>query len=120
MMRPFSNHVQAALLRAIASEAGLDADDREKPILVVEEIRSVDWASATFVGARHEIDLRFEGTTAAVTAAADRLALALPDADIPICGHIVAEIAVAPVNTTKQKVNISAGQLTVNVLTIVD
>jgi hypothetical protein len=120
MMRPFGNHVHVALLRAIAFEAGLDGGDREKPILIVEEIRSVDWASATFIGARHEIDLRFEGPAAAVAAAADRLVEALPDADIPICGHIVAEIAAAPVNTAKQKVNISAGRLRVNVLTIVD
>jgi hypothetical protein len=120
MMRPFSNHVHAALLRAIASEAGLDARDREKPILIVEEIRSVDWASATFIGARHEIDLRLEGTAAAVAAAAERLVEALPEADIPICGHIVAEIAATPVNTTEQKVNIPSERLRVNVLTIID
>jgi glutamate racemase len=120
MMRPFANHVHAALLRAIASEVRLDAHDREKPILVVEEIRSVDWASATFIGTRHEFDLRFEGAATAVAAAADRLVEALPEADIPISGHIVAEIAVAPGNTTEQKVNISAARLTVNVLTIVD
>jgi hypothetical protein len=125
MMRPVGNHVHAAILRAIVAEAGTDESDREKPILVIEEIRSNDWASATFVGACHEIDIRFDGKAAAVAAAVDRLVSGLPERDIPICGHIVAEIAATPthaqtVNTTEQKVNLSQARLTVNVLTILD
>lgn len=121
MMRPVGNHIQAAILRAIAAEAGADSADREKPIMIVEEIRSMEWASATFVGARHEIDLRIEGDPAAVAMAVSRLVTGLPERDIPVTGHIVAEIAATPsVNTTKQNVNLGRPELTVNVLTIID
>jgi hypothetical protein len=120
MMRPVGNHVHAAILRAIVDEAGTDGADREKPILVIEEIRSTDWASATFVGARHEMEIRLDGEAGAVAATISRLVSGLPERDIPICGHIVAEIAATPVNTTKQKVNISQARVLVNVLTIVD
>jgi hypothetical protein len=120
MMRPVGNHVHAAILRAIAAEADVDSDDREKPIMVIGEIRTTDWASATFVGARHEIDVRLDGEPGAIAAAVDRLTSRLPERDIPISGHIVAEIAVTPVNTSKQKVNIGVCRLIVNVLTITD
>jgi hypothetical protein len=120
MMRPVGNHVHAAILRAIAAEAGTDSDDREKPILIIEEIRMTDWASATFVGARHEIDVRLDGEPGAIALALERLTSRLPERDIPISGHIVAEIAATPVNTSKQKVNLRTCCLTVNVLTITD
>jgi hypothetical protein len=119
-MRPFTNHIHAAILRVIAKEAGLDPADRKKPIMIVEEIRSTDWASATFVGARHTFDLRFEGADAAIADVTDRLIAVLPEVEIPISGHIVAEIAATPVNTNKQNVNLAPVRLLVNVLTIVD
>lgn len=86
----------AALLRGIAAAAGLDSTDREKPILVVEELRSHDWASATFVGFTHSFNLRLVGPATAVAAAVDALALRLPDWEFHLPGHIVADIAVAP------------------------
>lgn len=125
MMRPVGNHVHAAILRAIAAEAGADGRDREKPIMVVESITATDWASATFVGARHDIEVRLDGEPTAVAAAVDRLVSGLPEREIPISGHIVAEIAATPiqplnVNTPEQKVNIGSASMMVNVLTIID
>jgi hypothetical protein len=119
-MRPTGNHVQASILRAVALEAGLDPADREKPILVVEHLRSVDWASATFVGARHEFDLRIVGEHAAVALAVDRLVAGLAECDIPIPGQIVAEIGISLGNEDKRNLNMGGMSLAVNALTIVD
>ena len=119
-MRSTANHVQAAIMRAVAAQAGLDGADREKPILIVEAVRSVDWASATFVGARHEFDIRIIGDHAAVAQAVDLLVAGLADRDIPISGQIVAEIAVVLGNEDKRNLNMGGMSLSVNALTIVD
>jgi hypothetical protein len=120
MMRPVGNHVHAAILRAIAAQAGLDTNDREKPILIVEQIKSVDWASATFIGARHEFDLRISGDPQAVESAKCQLMAGLADREIPIAGQIVAEIAVALVAEDKRNLNMTTITLRVNALTILD
>jgi hypothetical protein len=96
MMRVIRAHVEAALLRGVAGAARLDAGDREKPIMVVEEIRSRDWASATFVGALVSMELRLEGQTAAVETAMAELGARLPDWEFRIPGQIVAEIGLMP------------------------
>ncbi|MDB5668966.1 MAG: hypothetical protein JWL74_1916 [Alphaproteobacteria bacterium] len=56
-----------------------------------QSIEQTGWASVTFTGARHRLRLTLEGE-GAVGAAADFLA-ALPELDLPIPGHIVADIA---------------------------
>lgn len=122
-MRPTSNHIQATILRAVAAlvdaGAGASATDRQKPTMIVEEIRSTGWASATFIGATHGLDLRLEGSAAVIAAAMQALE-GLPDAEIPIVGHIVAEIAACAGPTHIIADNIIAKCLTVNVLTIED
>jgi hypothetical protein len=120
MMRVIGNHIHATILRAISAQAGIDAQDRNKPILIVEALHSVDWASATFVGARHEFHLRIEGNEACVTDAVDRLVTGIGEREIPIAGQIVAEIAVTLVNQDKRNLNLVSKSFTVNVLTIVD
>jgi hypothetical protein len=119
-MRPIGNHVHAAILRAVAAQAGLDPANREKPILLVEEVRSTDWASATFVGARHEFDLRLVGKETAVADAIDRLVTGLGDCDIPISGQIVADIGLTLGNEDKRNVNMIEVSLSVNALTIIN
>lgn len=119
-MRPIGNHVHAAILRAIVAEAGLDLGDREKPMLVVEQINSVDWASATFIGARHDLELRISGDPQAVEDAKCRLIAGLPDREIPIKGQIVAEIGVDLVAEDKRNLNMTTITLMVNALTIID
>ena len=91
-MQVIKTHVEAALLRGVAAAARLDLDDREKPILVVEEICTMDWASATFVGARITMALRLEGMPDAVETALGNLAERLPDWEFRIAGQIVADI----------------------------
>jgi hypothetical protein len=119
MMRTPGSHITAALLRAVAAQAGLVALDREKPIMIVEEAVSTDWASATFVGATHKLSLRFEGAEAAMAAAFGAFE-GLAERDIAIPGHIVAELATTPGPTQSMTDNLIAKTLTVNVLTIMD
>jgi hypothetical protein len=89
-------HVATRLLREIEALVRIGDDDREKPILIIEEIRAVDWASLTFVGQRHELDLRLDGERDAVAAALIRLVDDLAERDIPISGHFIADIRIIP------------------------
>jgi len=50
------------------------------------------WCSATFLGAQHRMTLRLAGTDARPRA--DQLARDLPEAELAIPGHIVADLAV--------------------------
>lgn len=118
-MRPAGNHITAALLRAIAACGALSIADRQKPIMIVEDAVSTDWASATFVGATHVLVLRFEGSHTAV-GDAFRAFEALAEAEITIPGHIVAELAASPGPTQTMADNMVAKILTVNALTIID
>lgn len=118
-MRPAGNHVTAALLRAVATCGGLSASDRQKPIMVVENIVSTDWASATFVGATHVLDLRFEGRASDIADAFGAFE-SLAEREIAIPGIIVAELVATPGPTQSMADNMIAKTLTVNVLTIID
>ena len=123
-MRAIGNHREIAILRAVAGLAGLESPrvaghslpDRQKPILITEEIRSTDWASATFSGVIHDFDLRIEGPAIAVAGALAGLA----DHDIPMTGHFVAEIGMVAGTLIDISDNMVSQSLTVNALTIMD
>lgn len=87
MLKIAMSPTASALLRALLERAGV-ARDR----ILLTNIRSADWQSLTFVGERHDIQLRIPG--AASGAIAERLCLGLEDAEFDIPGQIVAEIAV--------------------------
>lgn len=72
-----SGHPGATILRAIAELVRIGVGDREKPMMIIEDSRSTDWASITFTGQRHEFDLRFEGDADGVGAAVAHLRAAL-------------------------------------------
>lgn len=95
MMRTSTGPVANAILRQIGVLARIDGLDRQKPIMIVEAIRADDWASLTFVGQRHEFDLRLEGEAGAVAAALAVLEAELAESEIPLAGTFVAEIRVA-------------------------
>jgi len=82
-VKPFVNDATTALLRAV----GVNFVNFT---LIVEEIRSRNWASATFVGARHELGFRITGDGA--DAAADRFAANLDAREFTLRGHILADI----------------------------
>ena len=73
------------VLIALAGGRGRIAAHREK-----------SWASITFAGARHHIELVFEGAEA--VEAGERLIAELPDHEFAIPGQLVAEAAVASVD----------------------
>lgn len=84
-MQPVSNDATTALLRAIRArvDAGL--------VLSFDEIRSRSWASATFVGARHELSFTLRGSDAAN--AAQIFVESLETTEFSLRGHILADIA---------------------------
>ncbi len=83
MSRLPADRTQTALLRALAAMAA--------PFTLIAA-RSVPWSSATFDGARHRLALRLDGADGAVRAG--RLCAALGDAELPMRGAFVADIAV--------------------------
>ncbi|HEX7874119.1 MAG TPA: hypothetical protein VF475_14485 [Sphingobium sp.] len=82
--RPVRRDCHGRLIAALIDRAGPDSeivDDRLSP-----------WASATFVGARHEMVLILKGADAITRAIA--LARSLVEAEFTIPGHLVADLAV--------------------------
>lgn len=78
--RDCHGRLATALLALAGERAGID-DAGFRP-----------WCSATFLGAQHRMTLRIDGVRALEHAG--QFASALPDAEIPIPGHIVADISV--------------------------
>lgn len=77
----------AGLLRALIARAHVERDR-----ILLMECRSVDWQSLTYVGERHEIDLRILPPGAEQLL--ERLTMGLEECEFTIPGHIVADIAV--------------------------
>lgn len=90
------------------------------PLLVVEEIASRDWASATFVGQLHCFEIRLEGSAAAVTAAVARIEAKLPEVDVAMPGHLLAEAAVTATAIVAPQVARYAARLTIEALTLAE
>jgi hypothetical protein len=78
----------AGLLRALLARAGKHRDQ-----VLLSGIRSTEWQSLTFIGERHELELRVSGPEAALVAR--RITSGIEDAEFAIPGQIVAEIALA-------------------------
>lgn len=93
------------LRRAIESDAAAAGC-----AIAIGDTLMIRWASATFAGARHTIGL----------AGADDAALAawiagLPDADLPIRGHVVADLSVVSIVRGGDEARIEIEALTVEV-----
>lgn len=89
------------------------------PMLVVENVASRPWSSATFDGERHRFELRLHGNAVAVGDALDRLIELLPDAEFDLPGEIVAEAKLAAVRVDPDP-GVAALALVVEVVTVVD
>jgi hypothetical protein len=85
MMKLALSPAAAGLLRALLARAGVDRDR-----ILLTDFRSTDWQSLTFVGERHEMELRVPGPAA--DQLVDRLVSGLADAEFAIPGQIVADI----------------------------
>lgn len=77
------------LVRSLARSAAAHRVDA-----AINEPDSTPWASATFAGARHVLGIELRPTAAAAAWLAD-----LPEADLPMRGHLVAEVVVTDVET---------------------
>ena len=88
MMKLALSPAAAGLLRALFGRAGVDRDR-----VLLTNFRSVDWQSLTFIGERHEMELRVPPPDAAFLAG--RLTEGLDEAEFSIPGQIVADIGLA-------------------------
>ena len=85
----------SGLLRALIVRSGMQ---RNRILLTL--VQSTDWQSLTFVGERHEFELRITGPNAAPATAV--LCNGIEDAEFTIPGQIVADIAVVGTPETFQ------------------
>ena len=88
MMKLPMSPAAAGLLRALLARAGIERDR-----ILLTEFRSTDWQSLTFIGERHELEVRVPGPEA--DSLAERLTDGLADAEFSVPGQIVADINVA-------------------------
>ena len=110
MMKLALSTAAAGLLRSLLARAGVDRDR-----ILLTELRSTDWQSLTFMGERHEMELRIPGPDAG--ALVDRLTAGLADAEFAIPGQIVADIGLERPLSHNMDGSIS---LHIEALTIVD
>lgn len=96
------------LLRAVRKRAGTGAT------LIVEDIRSRPWASATFSGARHQLAFRLEGADAEDVA--DRFVAGIEAAEFPLRGHVMADVAVI----ARNRLDDDAMRIRIEALTVED
>lgn len=90
MMKIALSPAALGLLRALASRAGVPRDR-----ILLSDCRSTDWQSLTFIGERHELQLRV--TAPGSAAIASRITDGLAEVEFAIPGHIVADIhAIGP------------------------
>ena len=86
MIRIAMSPAAAGLLRALRVRAGVERDR-----ILLTEFRSTDWQSLTFVGERHEFQLRVPAPDAFEVLT--RIVAGLEEAEFSIAGHLVADIA---------------------------
>jgi hypothetical protein len=88
MMKLALSPAAAGLLRALLARAGIDRNR-----ILLTEFRSIDWQSLTFVGERHEMELRIPAPDA--DQVVERVTSGLDDAEFEISGQIVADIGLS-------------------------
>lgn len=87
MMRIAISPAAAGLLRSLLARAAVDRDR-----ILLTEFRSTDWQSLTFIGERHEFQLRVPGPGAGEILS--RVLSGLSEAEFAVPGHLVADIGV--------------------------
>ena len=109
MMKLALSPAAAGLLRALLARAGIDRDR-----ILLTEFRSADWQSLTFIGERHEMELRIPGPDAGRLA--ECLTKGLGDAEFAIPGQIVADISLErpPQRNADGSISLFIEALTIN------
>ena len=108
MMKLALSPAAAGLLRALIARAGIDRDR-----ILLTKFRSTDWQSLTFIGERHEMELRVPGPDA--DRLAERLTTGLADTEFSIPGQIVADIGLErpPIYNSDGSVSLHIEALTI-------
>ena len=108
MMKLALSTAAAGLLRALVARAGINRDR-----ILLTDFRSTDWQSLTFIGERHEMDLRIPGPDAQLLTA--RMSDGLAEAEFAIPGQIVADIGLArpPVRNSDGSISLHIEALTI-------
>lgn len=101
--RPARRDCHGRLLAALLGSAG--------GACRIEDSHMVPWASATFVGARHEVVLALSGEDAGLRA--ELLGAMLPEKEFRIPGHVVADVVV-----DRREIEGQEARLMLSVLTI--
>lgn len=86
-MRIAMSPAASGLLRSLLARASVDRNR-----ILLTEFRSIDWQSLTFVGERHEFQLRVAGPDSAELLA--RMTRDLDETEFSVPGHLVADIAI--------------------------
>jgi hypothetical protein len=74
--------------------AGRGTDPVHPPTMIIEELHEEPWASLTFTGTRHRVELRLDGREQALAEAVEALSTWSEEAD-PLPGrHFLAEVQV--------------------------
>ena len=108
MMKLALSPAAAGLLRALLARAGIDRNR-----ILLTEFQSFDWQSLTFVGERHEMELRIPAPNA--DQVVERLASGLSNAEFEIPGQIVADIGLSrpPQHGSDGSISLSLEALTI-------
>ncbi|MGQ5701733.1 hypothetical protein ACUJ46_06760 [Sandaracinobacteroides sp. A072] len=101
-MRMQLNALQGRLLRAVRSvvmagnEAAFVDEEKEAAglFLILEDFSCEPWASLTFRGARHRLDIRLSGPRDAVEAGYEKLRCLPESLDLELAGHFLAELEI--------------------------
>lgn len=119
-MRRFIDDGHSLALRALRKCIGTEttgAATTAPPHLVIEEISSRDWASATFVGQHHQIDLRLEGGASAVISAAEAVRARIGTMEVEGGDKFLAEAAVTHCALSASGAG-AAARITIEALTL--
>lgn len=108
MMKLAMSPAAASLLRGLLNRAGVD-----RTRVLLSDFRSVDWQSLTFIGERHEIELRIPSPGAPDVA--ERILEGIREAEFDIPGHVVADIQLAqpPANHRDGSIGLTIEALTI-------
>lgn len=93
----------ARLRRALVASA-----TRASAAVIITRSDASRWASATFNGARHELVL-----AATASEAVERWLSDLPEADLPLPGHLVADLKIVAMAQSEQALTVTLEVLTV-------
>ena len=124
-MRTTMTGAHGAVLRAIRQRLAVepllrsmlaDGADPDRDRLVIEDLASESWQSATFRGHRHRLEIAVHGRPGTVATASERITRLFDDADLPIRDGCLIECVVDAQRThgdaRQRTCRISFGMLT--------